>query len=152
MFFQTTGNRTAEIKCSQCLQSGHKFSQCVNNWVCRKCNNPGHKELDCVVQDEDDSEDKESDSEEEQASSTAVSQSTKPAHSAEIKHKASLNTPRPKRQPSMDRYINMTPSNSNVKDTPVQPKRGNPPERSPPTPVEVLQEKTSKKSKSQRKK
>ena len=83
-----------------------------------------------MVQDEDDSEDKESDSEEEQASSTAVSQSTKPAHSAEIKHKASLNTPRPKRQPSMDRYINMTPSNSNVKDTPVQPKRGNPPENS----------------------
>ena len=52
----------------------------------------------------------------------------------------------------MDRYINMKPSNPNVKDTPVQPKRGNPPERSPPTPVEVLQEKTPKKSKSQKKK
>ena len=52
----------------------------------------------------------------------------------------------------METYINMTPSNPNVKDTPVQPKRGNPPERSPPTPVEVLHEKTSKKSKSQKEK
>jgi len=51
----------------------------------------------------------------------------------------------------LNRYINMTPSNPNVKDNPVQPKRGNPPERSPPTQVEVLQEKTSKKSKSQKK-
>ena len=37
----------------------------------------------------------------------------------------------------MDRYINMTTSNPNVKDTQMQPKQGNPPERSPPTPVEV---------------
>ena len=77
-------------------------------------------------------------------------QSPKPAHSVELKQITSLNTPRPKRQPSMETYINMTPSNPNVKDTPVQPKRGNPPERYPPTPVKVLQEKTSNKCKSQK--
>lgn len=38
-------------KCSKCLQSGHRLSECENDLVCRKCKMSGHKEIDCPTID-----------------------------------------------------------------------------------------------------
>lgn len=151
---QTTGSRP-ELKCTKCLKSGHKYNQCENDWVCLKCNQPGHKQSDCTAQEGDEEEaEPESDSEsgEEHSSKETEDAPSTPAQPVNPKQASRLNTePRPKTQPSLDKFVKMTSSASSVKDTPAKSKRGNAPERSPPTPVDVLQEKTSKRSKSRKK-
>ena len=33
--------------CGKCLQEGHRFNECENDWVCKSCKEPGHKQSDC---------------------------------------------------------------------------------------------------------
>ena len=33
--------------CGKCLQEGHRFNECDNDWVCRSCKECGHKIADC---------------------------------------------------------------------------------------------------------
>lgn len=35
------------FKCSKCLQEGHNFVNCPNDWVCTFCNEQGHRRADC---------------------------------------------------------------------------------------------------------
>ncbi|CAG2202801.1 unnamed protein product [Mytilus edulis] len=53
----------AEISCNKCLQKGHKFSQCPNDWVCLHCNKQGHRQAECNSHliESDDTEDDNSD-------------------------------------------------------------------------------------------
>ncbi|CAG2199845.1 unnamed protein product [Mytilus edulis] len=36
-----------EISCNKCLQKGHKYAQCPNDWVCRQCHKEGHRQAEC---------------------------------------------------------------------------------------------------------
>ncbi|KAH3753106.1 hypothetical protein DPMN_187736 [Dreissena polymorpha] len=38
--------------CSKCLQDGHSFKTCPNDWVCTKCKLQGHKQFDCDIDTE----------------------------------------------------------------------------------------------------
>ncbi|CAG2219996.1 unnamed protein product [Mytilus edulis] len=53
----------AEISCNKCLQKGHKFSQCPNDWVCLQCNKQGHRQAECNshLSESDETEDDNSD-------------------------------------------------------------------------------------------
>lgn len=184
---QTTGNRI-DIKCTKCLQGGHRYNQCENDWVCRLCNTSGHKQSDCPSQDTNGTDNtdnidnthsmdtggagKESDSDtnsdEEYEETTSVKGSSPPpTPSTKVKpytkdrpstkdKSSTKDNPttnlkpeeRPKTQLSMDKFI--SGSSETGTDTPIR-KRGNAPERSPPTPVEVLHEKTAKQTKSRKK-
>ena len=33
--------------CSKCLEEGHSFKECINEWKCRKCQTSGHKQDQC---------------------------------------------------------------------------------------------------------
>ncbi|CAG2207041.1 unnamed protein product [Mytilus edulis] len=35
------------LVCNKCLQNGHRFRDCQNDWVCKQCKLPGHKQADC---------------------------------------------------------------------------------------------------------
>ncbi|KAH3696829.1 hypothetical protein DPMN_084307 [Dreissena polymorpha] len=34
-------------KCSKCLEEGHVFNACPNDWVCKKCNTKDHRQSEC---------------------------------------------------------------------------------------------------------
>ena len=51
------------MKCTKCLKDGHTFNSCNNDWVCRKCNQSGHKIADCDLELEADDSESETDTE-----------------------------------------------------------------------------------------
>ena len=52
-----------QMKCTKCLKDGHTFNSCNNDWVCRKCNQSGHKIADCDLELEADDSESETDTE-----------------------------------------------------------------------------------------
>ena len=138
-----TGTRSEPI-CSKCTQKGHKFSDCPNDWVCNNCKKSGHKQSDCPVVDiseSDDRSDSESDSDADPP--TPIAQPVK-ASSSCVSDTSLPNTPSTRKastgrgsQPPIDLFINMGNSENNT-ETPNKGKTGHAQERSPPTPVDVL--------------
>ena len=55
-----------EISCNKCLQKGHKYAQCPNDWVCRQCHKEGHRQAECdsPLSEVDDTHDQNSDGDE----------------------------------------------------------------------------------------
>ena len=45
--FHPGQNPKKELKCSKCLEEGHSFKFCVNDWKCTKCFKSGHKQDVC---------------------------------------------------------------------------------------------------------
>lgn len=144
-----------EVKCSKCLQSGHKANECSNEWVCRKCNKPGHKQSECdtgVKSDsESDSESTLSDTEqktdtENPSKSTETQKQPKVDKRQSVKAKQRSTSQPGSRQQSMDRFINMRSTDNSPSETPNKDRPRRVIDRSPPTPVELLQDKTTKKN------
>lgn len=44
---EENGNINISKVCHKCLQAGHFFYQCTNDWVCKTCKQSGHKMIDC---------------------------------------------------------------------------------------------------------
>ena len=42
-----TDSQSSTRVCHKCLQPGHLFYNCENDWVCKLCKQPGHKVIDC---------------------------------------------------------------------------------------------------------
>lgn len=156
--------QTKTMKCTKCHEEGHRFGQCTNEWVCNNCKQTGHKQSECplditkpksetstLVDDTDNAQnsDEESDTDDDDTGSTdtkPVPQSKKSASSGN-RARSSSNTHTPTHgsgQSSMDRFVSkMAPNTA----TPNTPRASSVTERSPPTPVEVLQERVQKKKK-----
>lgn len=173
-----TGQKTGpqrEITCSKCLQTGHRFNQCTHDWVCRICQQTGHKQSDCPgttntcnsdTGKEDSPSENECDSHDEtdhntghkdrhqtkQKPNTETQRRSRSPRSASLNSKTSRRMrSADSRQPSMEKFVNMSKSSVNLKDTPNKNKQGVAPLRSPPTPVDELQLKTLKQSKCRKK-
>lgn len=163
---QKTGS-PVDIKCTKCLQVGHRANQCSNDWVCRQCNKPGHKQAQCGILDTcsmaDHSDSSETEDEGE-SENDSPNQTPKPAHDTQTESRkqrkdtsphtqtGGRSTSKPgSRQQSIDRFVTTATSEIAGTETPNKGKRGNAPERSPPTPVDELQDKTAKKPKSRKK-
>ncbi|KAK3092391.1 hypothetical protein FSP39_002244 [Pinctada imbricata] len=105
----------------KCLQEGHKLAECPNDWVCRACKTPGHKEADCVTFDEEDESlahsdlstcDNESSDDEEQNEVTA---SKADDHTADSTHSTSNEVP--KKNPLCQRKL-LTATKNRIKPKP----------------------------------
>ena len=51
-------NNNTNSVCNKCLEKGHKFKECPNDWRCKKCQGTGHKQSECpeVFTDDPDTE------------------------------------------------------------------------------------------------
>lgn len=150
---QTTDSRP-EPKCTKCLQSGHRFSDCGNEWVCKQCNLPGHKQSDCKSKlPADDNQSDVSDAETERDEHRLPVRSPRKQRkrrSTSLNNRANQPNRSVSRDTLQQTMKNFVAIKTNT-DTPVRNSRGNLPERSPPTPIEILQEKSQKKSKNPKK-
>ena len=170
---QVSGDKSANnrtVKCSKCLEDGHRFSQCENDWTCRACHKSGHKESECTHQEiptEDpsssDSSSTESDSEPEESvvdthsSATCVEEpQTKEHEEPRGRADETAGTPvrrRKKHNKTMAKQGGQTiltdfMTKGDGSDlTPDKGRHAPPGERSPPTPAELLRD-NAKKAKS----
>jgi hypothetical protein len=135
------------LKCSKCLEDGHTFSNCTNDWVCTVCKMSGHKRSSCPgeegfssdVTDSSESETSEEETEpeqlvppEQQPANSQVENSSSAANSDQgDRRKVQAN--RGRKQQSLDRFV-----------TPLKTINTSKAERSPPTPAEELHDKLSK--------
>ena len=150
---QKTGTQPDKT-CSKCLKTGHKFFECENDWVCRKCELPGHRQVDCpafescavtdkTVPESAANSETDSYSDEKRTPARPKTKSQR-ARSVNLNPKIGRSASRPKSlQQTISNFISMTSADANVKDTPNKHNRGRQSVRSPPTPVEVLHEKTT---------
>ena len=163
---QTYGDKLARnnyVKCSKCLEEGHRFSQCENDWKCRACNKTGHKEAECKQQeipsddpDSCDSSGTESDSEAEDPMndkhSTEVEKHVEPREPVDEVTKTPKRTKDGKKKSKAKKGVQATLEGFVTKgdgsgSTPDQGRRAPVVTRSPPTPAEELND-NSKKTKS----
>ncbi|VDH92686.1 Hypothetical predicted protein, partial [Mytilus galloprovincialis] len=42
----STKDNHDNLVCNKCFQNGHTFRDCQNDWVCKQCKLPGHKQAD----------------------------------------------------------------------------------------------------------
>jgi hypothetical protein len=146
---QPKHNPSKPLKCGRCLQDGHLFRNCPNDWVCTLCTESGHKRADCPKEqidtweaDSSDSESSDEESEPEMPVSPTKSKekqvrnsSVKTNVSDRRKVKAGKN-----RQQSIEKFV--TPAKPTVNNTKV--------DRSPPTPAEELHDKLQMSKKKQK--
>jgi hypothetical protein len=153
---QLKNNSNKILNCTKCLQEGHTFANCANDWVCMVCKKSGHKRIDCpgenTNQDVTESSDSET-SEEESEPEPSVSSEQQTADQTLVSNSESIinsdssprrivRADRNRRQQSMDRFVTpVTPV------TPVNTMTSNRTERSPPTPAEELHDKLMKSKK-----
>jgi hypothetical protein len=157
------------LKCSKCLEDGHTFSNCANDWVCTACKLSGHKRSDCpgedIISDVADSSESETSEEETESEPSVTSQqhttdtplvnSSPPAKSVQDDRPLVNSSPpaksvqddrrkvkadRNRTQQSLDRFV-----------TPMKTINASKTERSPPTPAEELHDKMLKTKKKSRK-
>lgn len=132
-----------KLQCTKCLQDGHNFAECPNDWICLLCKQTGHKQSDCNTADTA-SEDKSDTDDETDSESTQCSQPVPPtnqgipASKSEVpvsEYPVQSQNLRPNviksSQQSIDKYV-----------TPIRGKSSCATERSPPTPVEELHNRT----------
>lgn len=157
---QKAGNQT-EVNCSKCLQTGHKFSQCPNDFVCKHCHQSGHKQSECPMNNTDSTDesavsDTDDDNERRTSDQTSAPKQRRKSPASDKRsasmsntdsrsRKADANKGKPQQQ-SIQRFVNMSSGATN--ETPNKNRRGHAPERSPPTPVDVLQAKEARTAKS----
>lgn len=152
----TRGDKVA-MKCTKCHGDGHRFSQCPNEWRCNGCNQSGHKHTECPLihttttdenpgdnpdtsdnSDQSDTEDTGSmDTTPVPTSPESPKQTTK-RRQARAKTKQSR-SPRGSGQQTMEKFVTKTTPNN---DTPCKSRASSVTDRSPPTPVDVLHERT----------
>lgn len=155
-------NRT--LKCSKCLQDGHNFRNCPNDWICTICAESGHKRADCPAEEKE--EEKEEEKDESQPESDADSQASgddilgasgddnldeQPSAKNPTLNRSGLNDSRiPVIGKPIKRAVRAADRGRQQSITEyVTPKKGthvNPSNRSPPTPAEDLHDKSVKKN------
>lgn len=163
------GQAAKIIKCSKCLETGHHISECVNDWKCNQCNSYGHKQADCPLLDSESDTESESPSEssvdkECQQGATGTTDNTNLNTSSRQHEDSTIKTQvvpqtignngqRKQIQPKQNKtrrdgqilgqssIINFVTHEENKTSTPNKQRNGSV-NRSPPTPVELLQEKS----------
>lgn len=153
--------QTRIIKCTKCLEDGHKISQCPNQWACKRCKQFGHKQAECKAPldeaaVETQSEDDDAESESEAPPVETASSGRKPTSPTPTSSPSKLNSRRKLQkarscsrtrtdkissQSLIDKFVEKTDKNS---ETPNKQRTSSTQARSPPTPVETLQERVSK--------
>jgi len=155
--------RNDSVKCSKCLEEGHRFSQCENDWRCRACNETGHKEADCKRQEipsEDpelcDSSHEESDSGADESSDdlhstgeTEVEDHEEPRGPADVVTKEPVRPAEGRKKVKAKKGIQSTLTSFVTKgdgmiNTPDKGRRAPATSRSPPTPSEQLHDNSKK--------
>lgn len=151
---QKAGNQM-EVNCSKCLQAGHKFNQCPNEFICKQCHQSGHKQSECPTNDtndndsndestisgtDDDNEVNQTPLSKQRRQSPVSSRRSVSVNNVDSRSRKTTARRGDPQQQSIQRFVNM---NSGNNETPNKNRRGHAPERSPPTPVDVLQAKTS---------
>ena len=155
-------NTDTVVTCLKCLDKGHVFAQCTNDWKCRACLESGHKEANCNQQNSNpeepdpDSSCSETDDTDD-VTSTQDDGMSKTSEHVEVPASASHTTDTPRRpkrrgkrnvgnMEGQQTITEMIAKSNKGSSTPASDKRA-PSTRSPPTPAEQLHD-NSKKAKS----
>lgn len=138
------------MKCSRCHEDGHKFSQCTNEWVCNGCKQSGHKQTDCPFNntegrnsaDKMDVDPRDSADESSSDNESIGSTDTTPKQKSTERTRSRAHAEPPKATPSssqasMDRFVTKTSLETPSKS------RASSVHRSPPTPVDILEERVN---------
>ena len=141
------------LQCTKCLQPGHSSPECQSERVCGNCKKTGHIQSECPISYSDAEAEKDSSGEssgDQSDSETIVD--TPQRRVVESKRSASSlqkDTSHAHGQQSMKQFVTMKSSSDQSTETPNKGKQSCAPARSPPTPVEVIHDKTlqSKKKK-----
>ena len=140
---------TRTKKCSKCLQEGHMFASCPNDWVCSDCNKSGHKRSECPGTDPDASQDEpgfgndETVTEDGDESSPAADQETVTTASGGSQQTKNQVTADASQKTTMSMVSGLLQSSIDSFLTPNKDRQKNVTERSPPTPPEALRDKQS---------
>lgn len=128
-------------KCSKCLQEGHVFSSCPNDWVCMACSKSGHKRSECPINDKDDPKnDHEDDSCDSEAGSESDAKSQHSSDDSDDNESVKLTSTADLFKKTTD----MASGGEQFIDSTITPNKGrkmNAHVRSPPTPAEELRDK-----------
>lgn len=126
-----TDAKTEQQKCTKCLEQGHQFKTCPNEFKCRHCMQTGHKMDECPLKDgEGDSNPKPN----QETPTNPSNKTTKPEtndQSATVVSKKSIRLANTSVQPSIEVFLNAVRNNNST------PNKGRAQlaHQSPPTPV-----------------
>lgn len=154
---QTVSTKTQA--CGKCLQTSHRTSECMNDWVCKRCKISGHKSGDCpmTTADTDDTSQKEA---EQSVAEIEADRQPQPQATSSVEHDgnqpaAPVASPKKTRTKSKDKQKSSSTALKTIQDyfassqtpKPAGDKKKHSVRHSPPTPNDELQ--AQKKSKIQ---